>query len=442
MLLLIFGFYILILDKFNQDTLRQQMQLFFVAFGVRFIMSIAIFHFGLIHVLGDEDASGWKAGYWVAQKWIFYEIGLLQLPSALLETFEHENFGYRYMLGFIFYFLDVPSPLIAAALNCFLGALCIVYIYRISITLFSPKVAERVGWLACFFPSLIIWSAQTVKEPVVIFLETFVIYFTVRMAVFGLSVRHILICSISIVVLYTFRFYAGYFLAVSVAVALMLTQMRKHIMSAVALVVVLAPVTLYFVNIDSIINSRRNQKILDIQYIKYQRNAFSTGQGSNSGVPTHQDMTTSGGFASAVGGGAAHLLLAPFPWQLGGASLRMLLTLPELVVWWGVLGVGLLPGLWRVLRTRFIEMQSILLFSLLMGFLYSLLFGNVGLVFRQRAQLMPWLLIIAMVGVEQLSLRRQSAKQKQQFGRVSTAGYENAVRTATGVKNLPNRVAW
>ncbi len=32
--------------------------------------------------------------------------------------------------------------------------------------------------------------------------------------------------------------------------------------------------------------------------------------------------------------GGAHLLLAPFPWQLGGASLRMILTLPELLFWW------------------------------------------------------------------------------------------------------------
>jgi hypothetical protein len=34
------------------------------------------------------------------------------------------------------------------------------------------------------------------------------------------------------------------------------------------------------------------------------------------------------------------------------------------------------------------------------------MFGNVGLIFRQRAQLLPWLLIIAVVGLERRALRK------------------------------------
>ena len=39
------------------------------------------------------------------------------------------------------------------------------------------------------------------------------------------------------------------------------------------------------------------------------------------------------------------------------------------------------------------------------------LFANVGLIVRQRAQLLPWLLIFAMVGLEQRSQRRQLKRQ-------------------------------
>jgi hypothetical protein len=42
------------------------------------------------------------------------------------------------------------------------------------------------------------------------------------------------------------------------------------------------------------------------------------------------------------------------------------------------------------------------------GFLYSVMFGNVGLAFRQRAQLLPWLLVFAAVGLEQRALRRRT----------------------------------
>jgi hypothetical protein len=110
--------------------------------------------------------------------------------------------------------------------------------------------------------------------------------------------------------------------------------------------------------------------------------------------------------AMALGVGGAHLLLAPFPWQLGRASLRMLLTTPELVIWWWIVFVGLIPGLWHVCKSRLSDAQPMLFFILGLGMLYSMMFGNVGLVFRQRAQLLPWLLIIAVFGMEQRAIRK------------------------------------
>ena len=104
--------------------------------------------------------------------------------------------------------------------------------------------------------------------------------------------------------------------------------------------------------------------------------------------------------------GAAHLLLAPFPWQLGGGSLRMVLTLPALVYWWWLVFYGLIPGVIYSIRNRLADVRGMLLMLVGFGLLYSLTFGNVGLVFRQRAQLLPWLFILAAVGLEQRALRR------------------------------------
>ena len=112
-------------------------------------------------------------------------------------------------------------------------------------------------------------------------------------------------------------------------------------------------------------------------------------------------------------------MLAPFPWQLGGASLRMLLTLPEMLVWWWLFFWGIVPGFWLAVRRRFGEIQPLLIFIFGLGLLYSLLFGNVGLIVRQRGQLLPWLLIFAMVGLEQAMLRRRQ-KQLGRTGRPLT----------------------
>jgi hypothetical protein len=110
--------------------------------------------------------------------------------------------------------------------------------------------------------------------------------------------------------------------------------------------------------------------------------------------------------ALAVVVGWAHLLLAPFPWQLDGGSLRMLLTTPELAVWWWLVFAGLIPGLWHVCKTRLADAQPLLFFVLGLGLLYSMMFGNIGLIFRQRAQLLPWLLIIAVAGLERRAVRK------------------------------------
>ena len=49
---------------------------------------------------------------------------------------------------------------------------------------------------------------------------------------------------------------------------------------------------------------------------------------------------------------------------------------------------GLVPGIRACVRWRFGDVQPLLFFALGMALLYSVLFSNVGLVYRQRAQLL------------------------------------------------------
>jgi len=107
--------------------------------------------------------------------------------------------------------------------------------------------------------------------------------------------------------------------------------------------------------------------------------------------------------------GGANLLLAPFPWQLGGASLRMVLTIPDVAIWWWLMLAGALPGLVWSVRRRLFETIPLLLFLAAMGILYGITFSNVGLAYRYRATLMPSLLVFAMLGFEQRRLKRVRA---------------------------------
>lgn len=409
-----FGSLLITLTRKHYQTRHEQIKLFLCAIGVRFAASIAIYEFGLVRVFGDEDSSGWWAGIALMGEWSQRHISLLDLPGILVGAYEGHHRGYGYLVGALFYLTDSPARLPAAALNCFFGAMTVVFVYRIALSLFSHWTAVRAGWLACFFPSLIIWSSQTLKEPVVILLETVALYACVQLKLSGFSLRYILLCVSAIILLPPFRFYAAYLAGASALIALAIPQLGKgkySIRSAVALAALIVPLVVssgFLARSEA--QFERFSRLKDIETFR-----INIAAGSGSGVENKYDLDTPSGLVLGTAVGAAHLLLAPFPWQLGGGSLRMVLTAPELLVWWWLVFVGLIPGMWYVCRTRFNEIQPMLFFILGLGLLYSMMFGNVGLIFRQRAQLLPLLLIIAVVGLEQRAIRKL-LKQRLEFG--------------------------
>ena len=231
--------------------------------------------------------------------------------------------------------------------------------------------------------------------------------------------RYLLICGLAIVALTAFRFYAAYIAGFAVLITLLLPQLSRKrftIGTAAGIAALVIPLLFY-----SGILARHETELekFDLQRIQDFRRNVATGPGGGSGVRQSYDLNTPGGFVMAAAVGGAHLLLAPFPWQLGGGSLRLLFTLPELAVWWWLFFAGVIPGLWYLLRNRFGDIQALLIFVAGLGLLYSLMFGNVGLIYRQRAQLLPWLLIFAAVGIELRRLKRQERNLRKSLQHIT-----------------------
>ena len=381
------GCFLLSATPHHAETLPFQTRLFLTAFVIRFAASLALYVFGLVNTLKDEDAAGWMVGAAYQQQWEQAGRSPLDAPSLFLESYAEYHKGYYYLLGVFFLITGAPGRLAAAALNCFVGALTIVFTYRMARSLFSEQVAQRAGWLACFFPSLIIWSAQTLKEPVVIFLETLALYGCVRLNRFGFTPRYILLVGMAAVLLLPFRFYAAYLVLGTVCVSLLVPrvgsgQARLPSLLGVGVVIVL------FVAFSGVaVQQEARLERYDLKYIQSFRAFAAKDQGS--GVQVEADLESPSGMGLALLVGGLHLLLAPFPWQWVGGSLRMLLVVPEVLLWWWLLFYGVVPGLRHALRNRLFDVLPLLIFILGMGLFYSLIFGNVGLVYRQHAPASP-----------------------------------------------------
>jgi len=396
--LMILGMWTLTLTRNHTLTKGFQIKLFLSAITIRFMSSLLVYEYGFSSILGDEDSSGYFIGQFYGGTWIGQNKSMMDLPSLWMPAFEEHHRGYYYLVGTLYFITGWTGRLPPAALNCFFGAMTVVLTYRIAASLFSKWTAIRVGWLVSFIPSLIIWSCQTLKEPVVIFLETVALYSCLRLRINGFSIKYILLSVASIFVLYPFRFYASLVAAIAVFVTILLPEIGKRAkstwISGLILVGLMAPLA---ISTGMLARTESQIEEYDLKRVQQFRSDISAGQGS--GVVSDYNLTTTSGFTLATIIGAVHLLLAPFPWQLGG-SLRMIFTFPEMIFWWWLFIFGLIPGLKYVFKYRLFDVFPLLIFTLSLGFLYSITFGNIGLVYRQRAQILPWLIIFAIVGLE------------------------------------------
>jgi len=282
-------------------------------------------------------------------------------------------------------------------------------------------VASRAGWMVCFFPSMIIWSSMTIKEPIVLCLETFALYNCLCLRKSRFSFRSIFSCIVATLLLPPFRFYAAWMVGMISVFSFFVpdwSQARPQMRSFYKLLAVFLLPFLLFGSYVFLSRQLQNEKF-DTNYIQSYRTGLTMGgekYGANTGVINPFDTSTPHGLVLGTAFGAVHLLLAPFPWQLGGASLRMAFTLPELLYWWYIFFREVVPGTLYVLRNRLSDTWPLFFFLAAFGVLYSAMFGNVGLVFRHRAQLLPIFLVLGAFGHE-LRMEKRLLKRGRQRGR-------------------------
>ncbi|MEJ7618333.1 MAG: hypothetical protein WKF30_15520 [Pyrinomonadaceae bacterium] len=255
------------------------------------------------------------------------------------------------------------------------------------------RVARISALFVAFFPSLILWSSQGLKDAPVVFLLALSILATLKLTEkFSLKFLIVLIVALSCVL--TLRFYLFYMLVAAIGGSFVIGTSRLAGQSAVRQLVIMVAAGLAMTYLGVLRSASSNFDTYG-SLEAVQRSRFDLAISAKSGFGQDVDVSTTSGALRVIPTGMVYLLFAPFPWQVG--SLRQNITLPEMVVWWASFPF-LVLGIYFTVRYRLRQALSILIFTGMLTLGYSVFQGNIGTAYRQRAQLLVFYFIFVAVG--------------------------------------------
>ena len=306
-------------------------------------------------------------------------------------------------------------------INASVGSSTAVVVYYAAQTLFSNTRVSRVAAvLVAFFPSLILWSSQALKDGLIILALALAILATLRLME-KITVGYVLVLTACLLSLLSLRFYIFYMMVAAVAGSFFLGMKSINAQGFVQRFVAIAVMGLAFTWFGVLrYASTQFERYGNLKAIQMSRiDQASAGSGFGKDV----DVGTAEGALTAIPIGLVYLLFAPFPWDM--ATLRQSITLPEMLIWWAAFPL-LVLGLWYALRHRLRQVAPIVIFTTMLTLAYSLFQGNVGTAYRQRSQLLVFYFIFVAVGAVLLKERAEDRRRQQQLAKQELAELQAA----------------
>jgi hypothetical protein len=390
---------------------RFLLQLFAGALLVRVFIGTLIYVFQWQDFFGGDAYTYDFFGYALLKTWEgdkFYQILVNRFTGTA-----GSGWGMLYMVAAIYRIIG-QNPLAVQYVSAVLGAGTAIVSYLTVQELFgNQRVARAAALSTAFFPSLVLWSSQGLKDGPIMFLLAVSMLATLKLGA-KFSLRYLIVLILALFSLLTMRFYIFYMAAGAVTVAFLIGTRALTAQSLLRQLVVMAVIilALFYFGVT---------RYAGTQFETYgslemlQRTRADAAVSAESGFGKDVDVSTTSGAIGTIPLGLTYLLLAPFPWQM--ASVRSLITLPEMVIWWCSLPL-LVTGLLYAVRYRLRRISPILIFTFMLTLSYSVFQGNIGNAYRQRAQLLIFYFIFVAVGFVLMREKRQEKVRQEQEKRL------------------------
>ncbi|HZH30329.1 MAG TPA: glycosyltransferase family 39 protein, partial [Pyrinomonadaceae bacterium] len=326
-----------VIGKAGNDR-RYLLQLFVAGLLVRIVVGALIFAFELQDFFGGDAITYDYLGFELLQ---WYR-GL----AEIVETDETVVWGMPYLVAGI-YALVGRNMLAVQFFNAICGAMAAVVVYVCAQHIFqNVRVARVAALLVAFYPSLVLWSSQALKDAPIVLLLAVAIMATLKLGE-RLSVKYGLVLLGALLGLLSLRFYIFYMVAAAISGAFIIGMKRVTAQSFGRQFMVMAVLglTLTYVGVLRTASAQLGH-YGTLETMNRSRQDLATAQ---SAFGQDVDVSTTSGALSVIPLGMVYLLFAPFPWQM--ANLRQSITLPEMMLWWGSFPLLVLGG-WFTLKYR------------------------------------------------------------------------------------------
>ena len=146
------------------------------------------------------------------------------------------------------------------------------------------------------------------------------------------------------------------------------------------------------------INNYLNHRSL-LEYIDYMRTVRAYG---NTAFLSNLDITNPAKLMFFAPVALLVSWLAPFPWQIGNMS--QITVIPEMLLYY-ILLPAMFMG-WRfVMRYKIKEGGLIIVYIAIMMLVLAFVEGNIGTLFRHRAMVLPFIFILAGIGLDKMKFK-------------------------------------
>jgi 4-amino-4-deoxy-L-arabinose transferase-like glycosyltransferase len=366
-------------------------KVFLFALCVRILLGTLIESFGLLKFFGGDSIFYDEAGYRIVQLW-YGTADSSDYLSEVATSIKTPGWGINYLVAII-YFIFGRSVFIAQSFCSVIGAAISPMIYFCAKQLYDNRRVARISALfIAFFPTFIVWSAQLLKDGLIVFL----IVLAITMAIFlqkRFSLPAIICLIFSLFGILSLRFYIFYMVGIGVFLGFIIGinfTFNSLIRRVIAIIILGVSLTYIGVIETAVVNY---DAYADIE--KLQSGRQFSARYYNSGFGKDFDVSTMEGALSALPIGLAYLLFAPFPWQIN--NFRQAITLPEVLVWWSLMPL-LVSGIWFTLKTRLRKSIPVIVFTLMLTIAYALFQSEVGTAYRHRTQIQVFLFMFIAVG--------------------------------------------